>query len=327
MQPTREEAVAALARVRAIVEDETELPMDSADCWDPRYLAIVQAAFLLRDLPAEDDAFLMSLLEESHANGRHGIAGEAPVCFLLVGRLHVRVPGRAGVLVRRMLAERFGSWTLRAMIAWQLGMLGDACEPTVRALRVALSDPHATVRERAMRSLAQLGDEESLPAFVEALRDVSSRAGALEALAILRTPPAIDALKRAIADYDDPAQRRTRAYLLRIAYGPAAPHAPEMLKALRDEDHFQRVAAFMGLVMNEVDPTIVSLLVDGFSSSSTLARLLMVGALSFWRFGGVQDELLDGIAAKDPDDAVRRSAGDALQRARARRSPDCHLPN
>jgi hypothetical protein len=41
----------------------------------------------------------------------------------------------------------------------------------------------------------------------------------------------------------------------------------------------------------------------------------MVGALSYWRFGGVQDELLDGIAAKDPDDAVRRSAGDALQSA------------
>jgi hypothetical protein len=101
-----------------------------------------------------------------------------------------------------------GEWSVRAHACCVIGRIHDAANlPTVRVL---LADANPDVALAAMDCIAELGDEESVPALTSYLKADNTRllAGAVQALVNLGSRTCLAAFEAAIAAQKDLSRRR-----------------------------------------------------------------------------------------------------------------------
>jgi HEAT repeat protein len=185
----------------------------------------------------------------------------------------------ARAILRKLAAHP--EWEVRANAVSTIGDLKE--KSLLRELHRALKDEQLFVRERASRVLQWMGDASSLPPLKEALTDAGAavRGNAAEALARIDGAKQLDALVPLLAKDPDEGVRATTAAALGAARAGAAVDA--LLAALSDPSISVRARAIEAL--GEIgDPR---------------ARVA-----------------LQRVAAKDPDQAVRRTAAAALKKLR-----------
>ena len=317
MSSQREAALAAIEEVRTLTRHDDGNPFydrtDEDGDPDPVSEAASRASRLLQGLPAEDDAFVLGLLEEAYAEARRGAEPEAVAELMMhvVGRRR-GCRARAGATMCRMLTERFGSEYVRFEICEELGEMHER-EPTLRALRFALDDP-ADLRGIVLRRLGDLRDHDSIPIMVDALEDPKLRWSALEALSNVDSPEAVAALERYAERSEDPRGIDDVSHALKQAYFGSKPDEDELCRAGSDPNHLRRAAALLvrcSQVENH-DPVVA-----GFRSLEPVGRKLLVRLLYDYRDSSV--DLLREVASTDPDPVVRRVAryelGEHLRRA------------
>ena len=148
-------------------------------------------------------------------------------------------PREGGAQVKKEIRFlRGASADQRAAAAKALGELGAQAKTAIPALRLALADGDATVRENAAEALGGIGaaDERTLTSLRRLFSDPDPYVAgkAIAALAGIG-PPAVDGLARALSDNDDEVRRCAA-----IALGKIAPHGaqaiPSLAAALKDKN-------------------------------------------------------------------------------------------
>jgi HEAT repeat protein len=189
---------------------------------------------------------------------------------------------------------------------------GDASsQDGVARLIRALDDPDEAVRDRAARALGDLRDPVAIPALVAAVGDGRAGRGAVWALTQFDDPRLAAALTRALAGPDATARALAAGKLAELGDRDAV---PALLAALGDpEPHVrEEVARALGRLGDTaaLEPLLDALRADAGAHVREEAATA-VGAL-----GAADEHAVDALVAAldDPHVAVRRAAGDALDR-------------
>jgi HEAT repeat protein len=198
---------------------------------------------------------------------------------------------------------------------------GDLADRVLPALRAALEDPSARVREAAALALGNAGDRASLDALAGALRasPAGERRAAALALGFLRDPGAVPHLRRALDQDPDAGVRALAAMALGLSGERGAAPAlraalARSLEASGRDGREVRVAAVTGLGLLR-DREGIPLLQRILLSPETIRddRLRAHAATALGRAGDPAAAApLQRALAEDGDLGVRRSAALAL---------------
>lgn len=186
-----------------------------------------------------------------------------------------------------------------------LGTLGD--RRGVSALLLALGDAEASVRATAVASLGRLGATDtvaSISTFLQSERDEGVRRAAIEALAQLADPAALDALVAVLAS-NELASARHAARLLGSRGAAAVPPLAKCLAAERRPSVVERCVAALGETREmQARPLVVSALRAGATRPAVaLAALGKVGDVA------AIPVVLEYLEAEEPES--RRAAIEA----------------
>jgi quinoprotein glucose dehydrogenase len=202
-----------------------------------------------------------------------------------LGRLLAHPDQRIRQEAQFELAERRDADTLNSVLAgngpalarihgvWGLGQIGRSEPKTVARLLPFLSDPDATVREQAVKTLGDLRSAAAAPEMVQLLEDESARVRSMAAIG-----------------------------LGRIGHPSATPPLLALLRSNRDQDPVLRYAAVSGLVGCATPETLEAVNNDSHRS----ARIGAVNALRRLRHPGV------AVFLKDSDAGVVAEAARAI---------------
>jgi HEAT repeat protein len=193
-----------------------------------------------------------------------------------------------------------------------LGQIGGA--EAVQALLKALRGGGRGVRGSAAAALRQIGSAEAVPALLPALRggDRGVRGSAAAALGQIGSAEAVPALLPALNDEDRGVRWSAAAALGQIGSAEAV---PALLPALNDEDSGVResVAAALGKIEDEA---LAHGLLRALAHKEVFVRRKAAQVIGYYTSDNHALEALQKLATTDPDDEVRRAAGDALDKFR-----------
>jgi HEAT repeat protein len=132
-------------------------------------------------------------------------------------------------------------WEERQVVMQALGALGKLNEAALNALREALKDGRAEVRQAAAISLGQVQDATTVPTLIAVIRDEVPvvRAGVVQALGLMRDPRALTTIIDSLGDPSD----EVRAMAARsLGHMKAQQTLASLMFALRDKSVLVRQA-------------------------------------------------------------------------------------
>jgi HEAT repeat protein len=244
-----------------------------------------------------------------------GILGEAASSPTRTERSPVPVTGTGRF---RGLGLKTIRWSFRRKRRGPREPERDRVEVAVEALRTALGDDSATVRDLAAEALGRIGSPARpvAAALVAALDDVDEtvRCRAAEALGRVGAGdgPSLDALVGLLGDASAAVKAAT-ARALGALGTLAAPAGPALVPLLQDRDEEVRTAAAEAVAaLGPLDEAAADTLAEGLASPDTVVRAQTAEALG--TIGAAADEVAPALIAamEDDNDRVRAKAVEAL---------------
>jgi len=191
---------------------------------------------------------------------------------------------------------------------------------TIDALFEQLKHPNPHMRERAIKELAEVRDENTIPRLMSILdeEDVTYRRAAVKALGAIGTesvPSLVDTLKS--SDNATVRASCTKAMAQVAVNHPDVPFPPEGMEslkiALRDSNPVVHIAAAMAL--GAIGAPVLNILIESLQTTDNLAvAVAVINALSSIDDERVTEVLTVFANDEAADTYVRESANSALSR-------------
>jgi HEAT repeat protein len=201
-----------------------------------------------------------------------------------------------------------------AEAAWALGEFGDA--RALDALKTALHDPSAWVRNYAVLALGQLKGPGSVPSLIEATRDTSGYTSG-EIFFTVQESPIIYYLRadqRAVSSIEPIPHYVVHLNAIHALGQVGDPAAVDPLLALLNDKDAQVRRAALEVLGNYEGPKVIEALKSKLSDQQSV-RFIAVHLLAKRGDASVLNAL-DKLAKEDPDALVREAATEATTRIR-----------
>jgi HEAT repeat protein len=219
---------------------------------------------------------------------------------------------RAVPVLTGILQDRRSESKGRAPAAWALGELGDA--RPLDALKAALHDPEAMVRNYAVLALGQLKEPGTVPRLIEATRDTSGYTSVVILITKGESPGFLFVTDQGVFPIEPIpfyVVRMNAIYALGQVGDPAA--VDPLIGFLTDHDLPVRLVALQGLG-NYEGAKVIEALKSKLSDQQSV-RFIAVHLLAKRGDASVLNSL-DKLAKEDPDADVREAAKEASTKIR-----------